>query len=43
MLLNSSKVLLTVASPSGGRSETVAKAGLQEAGEGEMNEKVVSV
>ena len=38
MLLNGTKVLLTVASPSGGRSETLAKTGLQEAGEGEMND-----
>ena len=40
MLLSSTKVL-TVASPSGGRSETVAEAGLQEAREGERDEKMI--
>ena len=41
MRLSSTKVL-TVASPSGGRSETLAEAGLQEAREGERDEKMIS-
>ena len=41
MLLNTNKVR-TVASPSGGGGETVAETGLQEAGEGERNEKAIS-
>jgi len=42
MLLNTNKVR-TVASPSGGGGETVAETGLQEAGEGERNEKAISM